>query len=143
VDTDAITLAPASEAHFEAILRLEREARRSLIALTEGHALREAHARGHEIIVALVHGSVAGWIWYGRSLERGAEEIGQIYRVAVAKDARRAGVARALVSHAATELAAVGCTRVRATVEADDEAARAVFADAAFAIEALTMEREL
>jgi ribosomal protein S18 acetylase RimI-like enzyme len=143
VDTDAIMLVPVSEAHFEAILRLEREAGRSLIALTEGHALREAHARGHELILALADGDVAGWIWYGRSLERGAEEIGQIYRVAVASASRRSGVGRALLARAIADLTARGCSRVQATVDGSDEAAQALFADASFNIDSLTMDRPL
>jgi ribosomal protein S18 acetylase RimI-like enzyme len=143
VETDAITLAPASEAHFDAIFRLERQAGRSLVTLTEGHALREAHARGHELIVALAGGNVVGWIWYGRSLERGAEEIGQIYRVAVAPDSRRSGVGRALIARAVQDLSARGCSRVQATLGAGDGAARALFADAGFAVDTIVMERPL
>jgi ribosomal protein S18 acetylase RimI-like enzyme len=138
-----ITLTAAQDAHFDAIVALERAAGRSLVALTEGHALREARARGQETVVALVGDAVVGWIWYGRSLERGAEEIGQVYRVAVASDARRAGVARALLVHASDTLAALGCTRLRVTVDGDDAAARALFEDAGFIVDAVVMERKL
>jgi ribosomal protein S18 acetylase RimI-like enzyme len=143
VDANTITLIPAGDAHFEAILQLERDAGRSLVALTEGHALREAHARGHAIVVAMAGRDVAGWIWYGRSLERGGEEIGQIYRVAVRGESRRTGIGRELIGHAIDELKSHGCTRVRTLVEGGDEVARALFADAAFSVESVTMEREL
>ena len=138
-----ITLTAALDVHFDAIVALERGAGRSLVALTEGHALQEARERGHETVVALAGDAVVGWIWYGRSLERGAEEIGQIYRVAVASDARRGGIARALLTHARDTLAALGCTRLRATVDGEDAAARRLFEDAGFVVDAVVMERAL
>lgn len=138
-----ITLVSATEQHFDAILELERGAGRSLVTLTDGHALREAHDRGHEIVVALDGEELAGWIWYGRSLERGAEEIGQIYRVAVAAGARRAGVGRLLVARALSDLSSRGCTRARTTVEGEDVSAQALFEDAAFFVDAMIMERKL
>ena len=74
----------AEPPHFAAIVRIEREgAAGSLVALTEGHALAEAMQRGHHVAVALIDGEVAGWVWFGASLARGGEEIGQVYRVAV------------------------------------------------------------
>lgn len=140
---DKTILVPASEEHFGAILDLERDAGRSLVALTDGHALREAHDRGHAMAVALDDGRLVGWIWYGRSLERGAEEIGQIYRVAVAADVRRSGVGRALVARAVGTLAEQGCKRIRTSVDGVDDGARALFEDAAFEVDAIVMEREL
>lgn len=95
------------------------------------------------MLVAMHAGAVAGWIWFGRSLERGGEEIGLIYRVAVSREARRAGAGRALLARAGADLAEYGCTRVRATVDGGDESARALFEGAGFVVDSLVMEREL
>ncbi len=131
----------AEPPHFAAIVRIEREsAAGSLVALTEGHALVEAMQRGHHVAVALIDGDVAGWVWFGTSLERGGEEIGQIYRVAVTASAQRTGTGRALVAHARALLAERGVRRVRATVEGGDAGARAFFAAAGFGVDAVVME---
>jgi hypothetical protein len=96
VDAGRLVVVDAEFAHLAAIVRIEREsAAGSVVALTEGHALAEATQRGQHVTVALVGGEVAGWAWFGTSLERGGEEIGQIYRVAVAVSARRSGADRA------------------------------------------------
>lgn len=133
----------AAPPHFAAIVRIEREsAAGSLVALTEGHALAEAMQRGYHVTVALIDGEVAGWAWFGTSLERGGEEIGQVYRIAVTASAQRMGAGRALVSHARARLAERGVQRVRATVEGGAAGVRAFFEATGFAVDAVMMEAD-
>jgi len=139
-----IALVEATPEHIDAIVQIEREAGgRSLVALTHGHAVVEALERGHQVTVALAGGEVAGWIWYSTDLGRGAEEVGQILRVAVAQGHVRSGVGRALVEHAQATLAGRAITRVRITVDGDDAESRAFFARLGYAVDAVMMERAL
>jgi len=139
-----ITLLEAGAEHADAIVAIERETGgRSLVALTGGDAITEAIARGHDVVVALVDGEVAGWAWCASDLGRGAEEVGQIYRVAVARQHAGSGIGRRLVEHAQAMLAARGVRRVRITVDAADEEAQAFFREMGYAADALTMGREL
>lgn len=139
-----IALVEATRQHVDAIVRIEREAGgRSLVALTYGHALIEALERGHYVTVALAGAEVAGWIWYATDVGRGSEEVGQIFRVAVARRHARSGVGRALMEHAQATLAARAVTRIRVTVDSEDEAARAFLARLGYAVDAVTMERAL
>lgn len=134
----------ATPEHFPAILSIEREAGDgSLVVLTNGHALTEALERGHHVIVALDGGEVAGWIWFSIDGSRGGEDVGHLHRVAVATEHTRIGIGRALVSYAQALLAARGCTRLRVTLAADDETARAFFASAGYRVDAMIVERAL
>ncbi len=144
MDRPALRFVDASRQHFDAILRIERDAGpSSVIALTAGRALEEALARGHYVIVALDAGEAAGWAWFTVDGSRGGEEVAQLFRVAVAADRRRSGVGRALVEHAHAILAARDCTRMRAALASDDDATRAFLGALGYAVEAVTMERPL
>lgn len=144
MDRARITLVEATQEHIDAIVGVEREAAgSSLVALTHGHAVREALDRGHYVTVAIDEGEVAGWIWYGTDLGRGAEEVGQIFRVAVAARHAGRGVGRTLLEHAQATLAARGIMRVRITVDAGDEGARAFFERLGYSVDAVSMERPL
>jgi len=144
MERTALVIAEMQPAHFDAILRLEREAGgRSVVALTHGHALREAHDRGHLLLVALRGEEPVGWAWCSVDAGRDGETAGHIYRVAVAAGGRRLGVGRALAGHARATLAGRGVTRLRTTVPGDDPAARAFFEAQGFAVDALVMERPL
>jgi ribosomal protein S18 acetylase RimI-like enzyme len=140
----SLRLIDATPAHFDAIVRIERACGGgSVVALTEGLALQEALERGHDLVVATGDGDVLGWAWFASELARGGEQVGTIFRVAVADDARRSGIGGALVAHARAMLTDRGCARLRATLAADDEAGRALLASAGFAVDAITMERAL
>lgn len=140
----ALTIAPATAAHVEAILAIERAAGgASVVALTHGHAVREAMARGHDLIVALEGATVAGWAWFALDEGRGGEACGQLYRIAVAPHARRGGAGAALVAHARATLRARGCARMRATISAADGDALAFFRAAGFADDAIVVEAAL
>lgn len=142
MERPALDIIEMQPGHFDAILRIEREGGGgSIVALTHGHALREAHERGHHLIVAMRDGAPAGWAWFSVDAGRGGEEVGLIYRIAVAADARRAGIGRALAEAVRATLAARDVTRLRATVPAGDPAALAFFEAAGFAVDALMMER--
>jgi ribosomal protein S18 acetylase RimI-like enzyme len=139
----AIALIDAAPDHFDAILRIERAtAAGSVVALTEGQALQQALDRGHWIVAATRDGAVIGWIWFTIEL-RGGENVGQIFRVAVAEAHRRSGVGRALVAHAREIFVARDCTRIRLTLGADDDDARVFFEHNGFAADALTMDAPL
>ncbi len=140
----ALALCEAQPHHFDAIVRIEQESGvGSIVALTRGHALAEAIGRGHHVTVATVDGTVAGWIWFGTDMGRGAEEVGYVYRVAVARSHARSGIGAALLAHAQVTLAARGVTRVRATVDAGRHDARAFFERSGYRVDAVTMERPL
>ena len=140
----ALAIVPADAAHIDAIVAIERDAgSASVVALTHGHAVREAIARGHDVIVALDGNAAAGWAWYAVEDGRDGEPVGQLYRVAVAASSRRAGVAAALVAHAGDALRARGCRRLRATVGAADGDALPFFRAAGFADDAIIVEATL
>jgi GNAT superfamily N-acetyltransferase len=144
MDRPALTFSDAAPHHFDAILRIERDAgRSSVIALTAGQAIEEALARGHYVIVALDAGDVAGWAWFSVDGSRGGEEVAQLFRVAVAADRRRTGIGRALVEHAQSMLAERNCTRMRAVLADDDDATRAFLGALGYAVDSVTMERPL
>lgn len=144
MDAPVLTFVDAKPEYFDAIVRLDRMAGgSSLVALTEGQALAEALRRGHYVIVALDGDAVAGWIWFSVDNSRGGEEIGQLFRVAVAPERAHSGVGRALVEHAQATLAARACTRVRATLTGGDEATRAFLASIGYTVDAVIMERSL
>lgn len=140
----SLTIAPAGEAHLAAIIVIERDAGgASVVALTHGHALREAMARGHDVIVAIEGDSVAGWAWFSLDDGRGGDLIGQLYRVAVTANARRGGTGGALLAYARASLRERGCTRIRATISAGDDGAVAFFRAAGFADDAIIVEATL
>lgn len=144
MDRSALTFADAAPQHFDAILRIERDAGPgSVVALTAGQALDEALARGHYVIVALDADEVAGWAWFTVDGSRGGEEVAQLFRVAVAADRRRTGVGRALIEHAQAILAERDCTRMRAALAGDDDVTRAFLAALGYGVDTVTMERPL
>ncbi len=144
MDRPALTFIDATPEHFDAIVRIEREAGGgSLVVLTDGLALDEALRRGHDVIVVLADGDVAGWIWFTVDAARGGEDVGQVFRVAVARAHLRNGVGSALVKQAQTILARRQCTRVRFTLPGDDGATRAFLARLGYAVDAVIMERPL
>lgn len=141
--TTPITLGEATPAHFDAIVRIERAATSgSIVSLTGAHALQEALDRGHWLVVATAGAETAGWAWFTVELV-GGEHVGRLYRVAVAERQRRRGIGSALVAHARDVFASRGCTRVRLTLDSDDQGARAFFERAGFRIDAITMDRPL
>jgi len=144
MDRPALTFIDATPQHFDAIVLLEREAGGgSLVVLTEGLALDEALRRGHDVVIAMADGDVAGWIWFSVDNARGGEDIGQVFRVAVARAHLRKGVGSALVEHAHAILAQRQCTRIRFTLPGDDGATRAFLAELGYAVDAVIMERLL
>jgi ribosomal protein S18 acetylase RimI-like enzyme len=144
MDLTSLVLCDAQPNHFDAIVRIEEEAGgSSLVVLTRGHALTEAIGRGHYVTVALHEGTVAGWIWFGTDMGRGAEEVGYIYRLAVTRPLARSGVGAALAGHAQSTLVARGVRRVRVTMDADNGDARTFFESRGYRLDAVTMERAL
>ena len=142
--TRTFSVAEATAEHFHAIVEIERATGEgSVVALTEGAALQQALDRGHWLAVALDGEAVSGWIWFSIELGRSGEYVGQIFRVAVPQDARRAGVGTALIDHANMVFAERVVASVRITVSSGDEGARLFFEAAGYAPEALTMERRL
>jgi ribosomal protein S18 acetylase RimI-like enzyme len=144
MDRPALTFVDAAPHHFDAILRIERDVGpASVIALTAGRALHEAVARGHHVVIALDGTDVAGWAWFTIDGSRGGDEVAQLFRVAVAAGRRRSGVGRALVEHVQGILAERTCTRVRASLDGSDDAARGFFGALGYAVDSVTMERLL
>lgn len=135
----------ATADHFDAILALERTlGGASTVLLTSGGALGEIAARGHESYVALDDaGAVIGWAWASLELARSGEYVAHLHRVAVAAPWMRRGIGRALAEHTVDALRARGAVLVRTTVQGDDERARAFLAALGYAVDAVTMEREL
>lgn len=129
---------------FPQIVALEEEAAgASLVTLTAGHALHEAHERGHSMLVAIDDDHVVGWIWFSVELGRGGEYVGRIVRLAVRAAHVESGVGRGLVERAHASLAEQGCASVRVTLDAADGETRAVLESAGYAIDSMTMGRRL
>ncbi len=122
MDAAALTIVDATSAHLWRMVRIERQSRAG--SLVEVHALGQALARGHCLIVALASDQVVGWIWFAAGAGRGGEDAGQIFRVAVDAAQRCRGVGRALIAHAHDVLRARGCERIRVTLDAADGGAR-------------------
>jgi ribosomal protein S18 acetylase RimI-like enzyme len=57
---------------------------------------------------------------------------GNVYRLAVASDARREGVATSLLAHAEAQLRAAGCQRIAAWVDGGEDHATAFWAAAGY-----------
>jgi hypothetical protein len=132
----------AADEHFAAIVEIERSAGEdSVVALTEGHALREALDRGHHVVVALDGTAVRGWAWFTTSLERGSEEIGLILRVRT-HDEDYGTIELELLRHVSEALSDRGIRLARATLAGDDRR-RPLYQEFGFEVSALTMEIEL
>jgi ribosomal protein S18 acetylase RimI-like enzyme len=144
VTTRTVSITEATAEHFRAIVEIERAASEgSVVALTNGASLQQALDRGHWLGVALDADTVRGWIWFSIELGRSGEYVGQIFRVAVAQHARRAGVGTALIDHANRIFTERSVASVRITVPSEDEGARMFFEAAGLRPQALTMERRL
>lgn len=140
----AIAIVPATAEHVDAIIAIERNSGdASVVALTHGHAVREAMARGHDVIVALDGAEVTGWAWFTAEDARGGDTVGQLYRVAVASGARRDGIGTALLARVRAALRDRGCARVRATIGATDGDALTFMRAAGFADDAIVVEAAL
>ena len=139
-----LTLDSADASHTAAIVAIERAIPgTSIIALTNGLAVEEALARGHDVFVALDDDTVVGWVWCSIEVGRGGAAIGQLSRIAVASAHRRRGVGRALVEHADARLRERGATALRLSVDATAPAAIAFFESLGYAPSIITMERAL
>lgn len=91
-------------------------------------ALKDLIASGAAAIVAEGDGRIAGFILF-----RTASDQAEILTIAVAPDARRNGVGRALVNEAARAAAHAGATRLFLEVGANNAPARALYAGLGFA----------
>lgn len=139
-----ITIIDATPEHFDGIVLIERAAGSgSAVALAGAAALEQAMERGHWVAVAVDGDVLAGWIWFSMEIDRGGETTGTVFRIAVAEEAQRAGVATALLERARAVFASREAARIRVTMDAGDEGARAFFEAAGFAAGTLTMERPL
>lgn len=139
-----VSIIEATPEHFEAIALIERASgSNSAVALAGAGALEQAIERGHWVAVAVDGERVLGWIWFSMEIDRGGETTGTVFRIAVAEEARRAGVASALLEHARAVFASREAARIRVTMDAGDDVARAFFEAAGFAAGAMTMDRAL
>ncbi|MGW5054581.1 N-acetyltransferase family protein [Actinokineospora sp. NPDC004072] len=86
---------------------------------------------GRHVAVAWVDGQVAGYVGW---IEQAAEQHGEIEILAVAPEARRAGVGRALVEHAVAALksAGVGVVSIGTGGDAFHAPARALYESLGF-----------
>ncbi len=142
--TRTILIVEATAEHFEAIVAIEgASGDGSVVLLTNGAALQQALDRGHWLAVALDNGAVVGWVWFSIELGRAGEYVGQVFRIAIAQDARRGGVGTALLEHANAVFAERDVASIRITLSHDDDGARAFFEAAGLRPDTLTMERRL
>jgi len=117
---------PATIADTEAILRLWGEVVEHASIDDRAEDVHRLIARDPEaLLVADDDGRVVGTLIVGWDGWRG-----NLYRLAVANEARRRGIARALVEEGVRRLAAKGCRRVSALVIGSEEGANAFWASA-------------
>jgi len=82
-------------------------------------------------LVAEAEGSVVGYV-VGDTIETAAAPVGHVKDLAVARDHRRRGLGRRLLSRALGALAAAGVSRVKLEVRRTNEAARALYSSFGF-----------
>jgi ribosomal protein S18 acetylase RimI-like enzyme len=141
--TPTITIIEATPEHFDAIVDIERASQGSVVALAGVEALHHMAERGQWLVVATDADVVMGWIWFSMEIDRGGETTGTVFRIAVAEESRRSGVASALLEHARAVFVSREAVRIRVTMDAGDDAARAFFEAAGFSVGSMTMEQPL
>ena len=82
------------------------------------------------LIVAVEDGSIIGTAMAGYDGHRG-----WLYKVAVAPECRRRGIARSFVDHAVRTLRAAGCTKVNLQIRPDNSAVREFYGSIGFRFE--------
>lgn len=75
--------------------------------------------------------SIVAQLWWRRS-QQGDDRIGDMFLIAVSQDARRRGVARALIRHGIATLGEVGICSYRILAHAENEGSAATFRNAGF-----------
>ena len=82
------------------------------------------------LVVAVEGGSIIGTAMAGYDGHRG-----WLYKVAVAPECRRRGIARSLVDHAVRTLRAAGCTKVNLQIRPDNSAVQEFYESIGFRFE--------
>jgi ribosomal protein S18 acetylase RimI-like enzyme len=100
---------------------------------------RKMAVQGELFFVARREGRIVGTTMAGYDGHRG-----WIYSVAVSPELRRSGIGRALLQHAETALAALGCPKINLQVRAGNEAVIGFYRSCGFVVEPnLSMGRRL
>jgi ribosomal protein S18 acetylase RimI-like enzyme len=122
-----VTIRPAAAGDVEALVELWGGAR-SAHAVTADTPERVAAAvAAGAVLVAEAEGALVGAVIAGFDGWRG-----NFYRLAVAPEFRRRGIARALVEAGSERLLALGAPRATALVAFDDDAARGFWRSVGF-----------
>jgi ribosomal protein S18 acetylase RimI-like enzyme len=123
-----VQVRPATIADTEAILRLWAEVVEHASIDDRVEDVHRLITRDPEaLLVAEDGGRIVGTVTVGWDGWRG-----NMYRLAVSPDARRKGIAGALVAEAERRLAVKGCRRVSALVIESEETAQAFWASAGY-----------
>src|SRR6185312_16032238 len=120
-----MNIRPVRDGDFADLARLHAE---SFAEAWDERALKDLIASGATAYVAEREGRIAGFVLF-----RTASDEAEILTIAVAPDARRNGVGRALITGAARAATQVGATRLFLEVGANNAAARALYARLGFA----------
>jgi ribosomal protein S18 acetylase RimI-like enzyme len=124
-----VTIRPAVEADLASVLDLWSRARSTGASTPDDEdVLRRLLARDAEaLLVAEEDGQVVGTLIVGWDGWRG-----NLYRLAVAPEFRRRGIAKRLISEGEEHLRALGCRRVTVLVWREDAPAAGVWAAASY-----------
>ncbi|HVP84639.1 MAG TPA: ribosomal protein S18-alanine N-acetyltransferase [Rhizomicrobium sp.] len=119
-----MSLRPATESDFAELAHLHKAC---FAESWDERALKDLVATGARTLLAEQDGRFAGFILF-----RTVSDESEILTLAVAPEARRSGMGRALVTQAAQQAARAGATRLFLEVGANNAAARALYAGLGF-----------
>lgn len=121
-----MNLRPATESDFAELARLHKTC---FAESWDERALKDLAATGACALLAEQDSRIAGFILF-----RTASDESEILTLAVAPEARRAGMGRALVTQAGQQAAGAGAARLFLEVGANNAAARALYAGLGFTL---------
>jgi len=109
--------------------------------LASGWTFFDERTAPEDVLVAVVEGTVAGYVKLGRATELAASDhVAMVSGIAVDPARQRLGVGRALIDAAATEARRRGARRLTLRVLGPNEGAQRLYESAGFVVEGVLRE---